>query len=489
MRVTLVHCDYDIPERLKDLAMPGIPLGLAYVAAVAERDGHQVTVIDAYADSSTREQTVERVRASKPDVLGIACVTASVYYALDVARALRADVPKIVFGGIHATFSPETFTDVADAVFRGEAEESFPEFLSGKPLGEIGGVSFMDKRVGAVRHNAIRPLIADLDQLPVPARHLFDFGSRRYKLFRHLPFASMLGGRGCPMKCVYCQNAEVYDTYRARSPKLIVDEMEYLYKTYNVRHVAFVDEDGLISTKHMREMCDEIIRRGLKVRWGCDARVDRLNDLELLQHMARAGCGFFFHGVESANDETLARMHKGGNATAEQTRKAFILAQKAGIRSVASTILGFPGEDRPNAEATVQFLKEIKATYAFFGVPTPFPGSTFGNMCEKNDWIKVRDWEKYTVMNAIIEWPGGPSLLEQTEMLDKAYKAFYNRPGYWAGRMLYELPRLDWPTIRAFMLWSWESFINTFKWDHSDEEKRSLIPDARQAAQVATWGK
>jgi radical SAM superfamily enzyme YgiQ (UPF0313 family) len=250
-----------------------------------------------------------------------------------------------------------------------------------------------------------------------------------------------------------------------------------------------VDEDGLISTKHMREMCDEIIRRGLKVRWGCDARVDRLNDLELLQHMAKAGCGFFFHGVESANDETLARMHKGGNATAEQTRKAFAIAQKAGIRSVASTILGFPGEDRPNAEATVQFLKEIKATYAFFGVPTPFPGSTFGNMCEKNGWIKVRDWEKYTVMNAIIEWPGGPSLLEQTEMIDQAYKAFYNRPGYWVGRMMYELPRLDWPTIRAFMLWSWESFINTFKWDHSAEEKRSLLPDAQQAAQVATWGK
>src|SRR4051812_7075737 len=113
MKVTLVHCDYDIPERLKDLAMPGIPLGLAYVAAVAERDGHEVTVIDAYADGSSREQTIERVLASQPDVLGISCVTAAVYFALDVARALRPQVPKIVFGGIHATFSPDTFTEVA----------------------------------------------------------------------------------------------------------------------------------------------------------------------------------------------------------------------------------------------------------------------------------------------------------------------------------------------------------------------------------------
>lgn len=489
MRITLVHCDYDIPERLKDLAMPGIPLGLAYVAAVAERDGHEVTVIDAYAEGTKREQVIERVLASRPEVLGISCVTAAVAFGLDVARAVRSSVPKIVFGGIHATFSPETFTDMVDVVFKGESEESFPEYLSGKPLSEIGGISYYDKRVDAVRHNNIRPLIADLDSLPMPARHLFDFGARRYKLFRHLPFASILGGRGCPMRCVYCQNAEVYDTYRSRSPKLIVDELEHLYKTYNVRHLAFVEEDGMISPKHMREMCDEIIARGLKIRWGCDARVDRINDLDLLKHMSKAGCGFFFHGVESANDETLARMHKGGNATSEQTRKAFALAQKAGIRSVASTILGFPGEDRPTTEATIKFLKEIKATYAFFGVPTPFPGSTFGKWCEENDWIKVRDWTKYTVMNAIIEWPGGPTLLEQTEMVDEAYRAFYNRPGYWLGRLLYELPRLDWPTIRAFMMWSGESFLNTFRWDHSEEDKRALFTDARHTAQVATWGK
>ena len=489
MKVTLVHCDYDIPERLKDLAMPGIPLGLAYVAAVAERDGHDVTVIDAYADSSSVERTIQRVLASKPDVLGIACVTASVYFALDVARAVRAEVPKIVFGGIHATFSPDTFKEVADAVFRGEAEESFPEYLGGKPLSEIGGISYTDERIGAFRHNTIRPLIANLDSLPLPARHLFDFGSRRYKLFRHLPFASLLGGRGCPMRCVYCQNAEVYDTYRARSPRLIVDEMEWLYKTYNIRHFAFVDEDGMISPRHMREMCDEIIARNLKFRWGCDSRVDRLTDGDLLQHMAKAGCGFFFHGVESANDETLARMRKGGNATAEQTRKAFKLAQKAGIRSVASTILGFPGEDKPSAEATVKFLKEIGATYAFFGLPTPFPGSTFGNMCEANNWIKVRDWTKYTVMNAVIEWPGGPTLLEQTDMVDAAYKSFYNRPGYWLGRLFYELPRLDWPTISAFSKWSWESFVNTFNWGHSKAEKEALPNGGLATAQLTQWSR
>jgi radical SAM superfamily enzyme YgiQ (UPF0313 family) len=201
------------------------------------------------------------------------------------------------------------------------------------------------------------------------------------------------------MRCVYCQNAEIYNRYRARSPRLIVDEIEFLHKEYGVRHLAFVDEDSLISPRHMREMCDEIISRGLKIRWGCDARVDRINDLGLLKHMAKAGCGFFFHGVESANNETLVRMRKGGKATAEQARRAFVLAQKVGIRSVASTILGFPGEDRPTAEHTVQFLKEIKASYAFFGLPTPFPGSAFGNWCEKNSWIKVIDLSKNTVMN------------------------------------------------------------------------------------------
>jgi radical SAM superfamily enzyme YgiQ (UPF0313 family) len=387
MQVTLVHCDYDIPEMLKDLAMPGIPMGLAYIAAVAERDGHKVTVIDAYAESLKSEEVAQRILASQPDVLGISCVTASVYFGLDVARAVRQQVPRIVFGGIHATFCPESFTEVADVVFRGEAEESFAEFLGGKNWAEIGGISYKEEETGEWRHNPLRPLISDLDQLPLPARHLFPTDHPRYKLFRHLPFGSILGGRGCPQRCIFCQNAEVYNRYRARSPRLVVDEIEFLYKEYNVRHLAFIEEDSMISPRWMRAVCDEIIARGLKIRWGCDARVDNINDLDLLKHMAKAGCGFFFHGTESANDETLARMRKGGYADVEQTRKAFALSRKAGIRTVASNILGFPGEDRPTAKHTVEALKEFQASYAFFGVPTPYPGSAFGNWCEQNGCI------------------------------------------------------------------------------------------------------
>src|SRR5215813_12817441 len=184
MRVTLVHCDYDIPELLKDLAMPGMPLGLGYVAAVAERDGHKVTVIDAYAEGLKRERAIERILASQPDVLGLSCVTASVNYGMDIARAVRAQVPKIVFGGIHATFSPATFMDIADVVFRGESEESFPEYLSGKSLKDIGGVTYKDKQTGLTIHNPLRPLIGDLDSLPRPARHLFNLELPRYRLFR-----------------------------------------------------------------------------------------------------------------------------------------------------------------------------------------------------------------------------------------------------------------------------------------------------------------
>lgn len=489
MRVTLVHCDYDIPEMLKDLAMPGIPLGLAYLAAMAERDGHKVTVIDAYADSLSREKCAEVILASAPDVVGFSCVTASVYYGKDVAQTVREHVPLVIFGGIHATFSPDTFLDIADVVFRGEAEYSFTEFLGSKPWDEIGGISYKDRETGEVRHNLMRTQIADLDALPLPARHHFNLSAPRYKLFRHLPFASLLGARGCPMRCVYCQNAEVYSTFRPRSPRLIVDEMQMLYDEYNVRHFAFVNEESMISPSHMRGFCEEIIARGLKVRWGCDARIDSVNDPELLALMGEAGCGFFFHGVESANDETLARMHKGGNASSAKTREAFAMAQKAGIRSVASIILGFPGEDKPSAQHTIEFLKEIKASYAFFGLPTPFPGSTFGNMCENHGWIKVRDWTKYTVMNPIIEWEGGPSLEEQTEMIDEAYRAFYSRPSYWISRLAYEIPRLDWHTIKAFGKWSLESFFNTINWGHTEREKEEIASNGRKTAQVVTWGR
>lgn len=459
MKITLIHSDYDIPEHLKDLAMPGLPLGVGYIAACLERDGHEVVVVDAHAEGLSREKTIDRIRTAKPDITGISCVTSGVNFARDVAKGIRPFSGQIVMGGIHPTFCPESVLDVCDVVVRGEGEETFPELISSSDLKEVKGISYQEN--GGIVHNPSRPLIEDLNTIPWPARHLFKLELPRYKLFRRLPFGTMLSGRGCPMGCIFCQNGEIYNVYRSRNVVDVVDEIEMLITKYDVHYIAFVDEDGLIDKDRMRAMCEEILRRKLKFYWGVDARVDRVNDLQLLKLMSRAGCGFFFHGVESANPETLANMKKGISPTT--TEHAFKLAQKAGIRSVASTILAFPGEQRHSAEATVEFLKRINASYAFFGLATPFPGSKFAKLCEQNDWIKVQNWDQYTVMNPILEW-GDFSLEEQREMLDAAHQSFYGRPTYWLRRLLFELPRLDWRTLRAFAGWSWETFQNTRNW-------------------------
>ena len=460
MRVTLVNPDYPIPENLKYLGMPGIPLGLGYIASMLLEAGHQVSVVDGFGELLSVPETIERVRETDPEVVGISCVTANVDWGKEIARALRPQA-RVFIGGVEPSIHPLWVVDECDVVVQGEGEHTVLELLSGKDWSDILGITYRDPQTGQIVQTPPRPQIEDLDALPLPARDLFPLHSKRYRMFGTVPFGTISSSRGCPMGCVYCATSRLYTRWRGRDPIRVVDELELLINEYDTRMVAFVDEDVMFDAERVDRICDEVLRRKLRLYWGIETRVDRVRDLDLMRKLARAGCGFVFFGVESVSQKTLQSMKK--RIVPTDTERAFQLCRQAGVRTVASTIIGYPGEDEADAMATVEFCKRIGASYAFFGLPTPFPGTPFRQQCEENGWIVERDLSRYNVMTPIIDTPQLP-YEKAAPLLRRAHLSFYFRPFYVLHRILYELTRLDRHTLADFVRWSLITFARTKSW-------------------------
>lgn len=458
MKVTLVNPHYEEPEVLKKLGLPSIPLGYAIVAAMIEKAGYEVEVIDAFGEKLNTAQTIERLKASKPDITGITCVTCNVDIAKEIATAAR-NFSMVVMGGTQPSLDPASVVDYCDYVVVGEGEETFPELLAASDKKQVKGILF--KKNGEIIQTPPRPVKENLDEFPFPARHLFPMDC--YKQFGVMLLGTMLTSRGCPRGCVYCTISQLFPRWRARSPKNTVDEMELLVKEYGCKGISIVDEDFLISKERAERIAEEIMRRKLKVWWGMQTRASNLSqpDLALLKKMRKAGCEFALFGVESARVETMKKLNR--DLPHQVIFNAFNLCKKAGMRTAASSIICFPGEVEEDALYTIDFIKKLDPSYVFFGVPTPFPGTKFHKACVEQNLIKEKNLLKYTIMSPILATEK-ISLEKAGELLNKAYRSFYFRPTYLLRRMFYEIRKLDWDTLKGFMVWSIQSFFKSLKW-------------------------
>ncbi|MGC8787767.1 MAG: B12-binding domain-containing radical SAM protein, partial [Anaerolineae bacterium] len=355
------------------------PLGLAYLAAVLERDGHHVKIFDFGLNPHTAlEDDVQAVCAFDPHIVGITAMTSVYHSALETATLLKAYLGRpIIVGGPHATVYPERVlaeSPVIDYVVRGEGEETIQELVhalcGNGDLSTIRGLTYRLR--GEVLSNPDRPLITDLDALPFPARHLFDL--RRYGLCTPdgQPMVTILSSRGCPYNCSYCFKGIVGRTYRQRSPGNIIAEIRQVIDQYGIRNFYFIDDLFTIDQRRLEAITEQLIREELDIRWQCLGRVDRV-DAEILRKMYAAGCRRIHFGIESGNEEVLRRIGKG--IKPEQVRQAVRWAQEAGIHVKGYFMLGLPGDTEETMQQTVDFAVELNLDEAMFSLTTPFPGT------------------------------------------------------------------------------------------------------------------
>ena len=433
MEVLLVNPP-DISSKYKDvLGLTAPPLGLAYIGAVLEDNGVNVSILDAPALDMDLEGFRREIAHKHVDLLGVQTTTPTIRQALGVGKMTKELCPEctVSMGGYHATFMPEQLlreNDFVDVVVRNEGEYATLELAEAieneKPLRNIDGIAYRDG--GRIVETPKRRPIEDLDALPFPARHLLPMSE--YMLFgRKQVLATMICSRGCPMGCSFCASSAMHGRQvRFRSPENAVDEMEEVVDEYKVRMVGFMDDTFTLFPKWVSSFCKGIINRGIDVVWGCTARVDRFNK-ELLSHMWKAGCRTLLFGVESGNQKILDNVQKGTKVA--QAKSAFKTAREIGMHTIASMTLGMPGENKTTIDETIGFAKRVNPDYALFSLATPYPGTKFYELANKLGLIKVKDWTHFTLLMPVLETVD-LTLKELQDTQKEAFKEFYLRPNY-----------------------------------------------------------
>jgi anaerobic magnesium-protoporphyrin IX monomethyl ester cyclase len=406
---------------------PNLPIGLAYIAAVLEKAGVEVAVFDCQALELDHKMLGEKLASFQPDIVGITAVTPTIDSAMLVAQVSKSIFPKVpvILGGPHATFSDSqvlsTNPDI-DIIVRGEGEQTILELLqtllNKGDLQTVLGISF---RVGKeIVRTPTRPFIQKLDDLPRPAYHFFAL--KKYQIFNQA-ILPILTSRGCPFQCAYCVSSRMAGKgFRARDPKLVVDELEWLRDTYHASAFSFYDDAFTYDNKRTISICDEIKRRNLGIPWDCQTRVDRISE-EVLKKMKEAGCQLVSFGAESGCQKILDSVNK--KTTVEMNEKAVKMAKEVGLSVALSVIIGYPGETDKSLKQTFDFIKRVKPDYVYLCLAAPFPGTDLRKTLENLGWSMSADLGKYGMETEVFKNP----LL--TVDLAEARREFYNHFYSW----------------------------------------------------------
>lgn len=407
------------------LGTTGPPLGLAYLASALEAEGHEVRVVDSLAMDYELEDVGREIKRFDPELVGITATTPMIYDAYEVARVAKAENPNctVALGGPHASFTArETLSECGevDVVVRGEGERTFAELASGEELRRIRGIAYRDD--GRLRETAERGFIESLDELPPPAYHLLPM--RRYK-FKGLRFATMVTSRGCPFGCIFCSSSRLMGkAWRGRSPENVLEEMRLLREGYGVREIEILDDTFTLSRRRTREICELIREQRLDVSWSCSSRVDTIDE-GTAREMRAAGCHSIYLGVESASQRSLDFLRKGISLAA--ARRAMAMLRRLNFNTVASFIIGIPGETVRAIERTIEFAKRLNPTFAQFSLLTPYPGTELYEYASRKGLLLTRDWSRYTVLEPVMRIPRFTAQ-KLRWLLNKAYLSFYGRP-------------------------------------------------------------
>jgi anaerobic magnesium-protoporphyrin IX monomethyl ester cyclase len=362
------------------------PLGLGYIAAVLNMNGHSTKIYDAeqspksrsftwleasrnyhlYLDALKNDQCPEWndfrnvLHLHRPRVVGISVLSVKVPAALRLASLCKEFDKNIivVVGGDHATIAPNELlkNENIDFAVRGEGEYTMLELVEYLNKGKgnfepIDGLSY--RHNGVIIHNKSRSLIKDLDILPFPA-----VGSLlNLEQYRPLDLGIMMTNRGCPYSCTYCGVANTWSRkIRMRSIGNVISEMELLINNYGVTYFSFRDASFTFDRKRILDFCNRLIENNLNIQWECLTRLDLLDD-DLVSKMKSSGCSTIRVGIESGNEGLLKRMKR--KITIEQIKQASGMLHKHDMHWAAYFMFGVPGETPGTIEDSLRLISEI----------------------------------------------------------------------------------------------------------------------------------
>jgi anaerobic magnesium-protoporphyrin IX monomethyl ester cyclase len=366
------------------------PLGLGYIAAYVKAHGVSVQLVDC--TFAGEKEALERIRRSRPRIIGVQVMFSMKEKALEFARLLRRDCELLVAGGPLPTSDPEEFLSCFDVVVVGEGEQTMLELVQavqeGIGLANVPGIAFKEK--GEVIFTAPRPFMEDLDSVPFPSREMFDNDAYKRYYMKSFGYSttSVMTSRGCPFQCDFCSRPVFGNRFRSRTAANVADEVEAV-RGLGYERVWFADDCFTLNRKRLLSICNELVRRRMHIGWECLSRVDTV-DLPIAEKMKEAGCVRVFFGLESGNNAILKMMNK--QATVKQAEDAVNVFRKAGVQTGAFFILGYPGENDRTVLDTVDFASSLPLDYLSFTFPYPIPGTLLFERVK--DRMVCEDWKE-----------------------------------------------------------------------------------------------
>jgi anaerobic magnesium-protoporphyrin IX monomethyl ester cyclase len=402
------------------------PLDLATTAAWLEQDGIEVSIIDANAEQlspaavAARVSHADQVFVTSSSLDRWQCPHLDLRPFLETVSAVRPLVPQVFVLGSHGTVRPEALLEMtgATAVVRGEPEQTVRDITSGRPLGDIRGVTWRSP-AGVVSQPDQSPV--PMATLLPPALHLLPMDRYHYEVMgSHFTLFEM--SRGCASSCSFCL-LKTYGTGVRKKPlDAMLREIDDAVTRFGVRYAYFIDLEFTVLRQQVVDLCQALIARKSPLQWCCQTRLDLVDD-ELLALMKRAGCRLIHAGVEAGSDRVLSSTGK--ELTLAEVREGMARIQRAGIETACFFLLGLPGAERSDADDLVRTAMALAPTYPLFHVVAPYPGTAMYDAVAADPRYRFSDDSLFP------EAVEGPLTLAELKALTRrAYLRYYLRPAY-----------------------------------------------------------
>ncbi len=422
MKVLLINTPQSAPEKWRFPITIFMPMGLAYIAAVLERAGIEVRILDALAEGwrntyrrdgfehtgLSPEDILARIRDYAPSVVGITSpFTTQARNVMAVAALAKQYDPTVtvVVGGPHPSIQPQQTLECPsiDYVVVGEGEYAFRDFVRQQTVnGDVSQIPGLAFRRGT--DVVVNPpeAIKDLDALPFPAYHLLPMNeyyeaARRVRASRSIStyrkrWATLITSRGCPYQCIFCSiKPTMGSRWRARSPENVLSEIEFLIRTYRIRHFDIEDDNVSLDRKRFGRILDLIIERKLNIEWSTpNGMMAQTLDEELIRRMKQAGCTRAVFAPESGDQEVVRNVIR-KNIDLSKVADAVRWARQYRLKSECFFVLGCPGETLESMRKTIAFARHMRrlgTDDCGFFLATPFHGTELRRLAEEKGFLR-----------------------------------------------------------------------------------------------------